>query len=35
MLTNFFNDLARDPYFVPLAAIFAVIFVARLVGERR
>jgi hypothetical protein len=35
MISDVFRDLARDPYFLPLAAIFAVIFLARLVGERR
>ena len=35
MLSTLINDLGRDPYFTPLAAIFAVLFVARLVGERR
>jgi hypothetical protein len=35
MLTSILRELERDPYFLPLAAIFAVIVVARLVGGRR
>jgi hypothetical protein len=35
MLSNILNDLSRDPYFLPLAAILAVIVVARLAGESR
>jgi hypothetical protein len=35
MLTHFLSELQRDPLFYPLAAIFAVIVVARLAGERR
>jgi hypothetical protein len=35
MLSNILSELAADPYFLPLAAIFAVIVVARLVGQSR
>jgi hypothetical protein len=35
MLSDIFRELTRDPYFLPLAAILAVIVVARLSGEGR
>jgi hypothetical protein len=35
MLSNFLSELKGDPYFLPLAAILAVIVVARLLGQRR
>ena len=35
MLTHLFDELAREPYFLPLAGILAILFLARLVGERR
>jgi hypothetical protein len=35
MLSHMLNELAGDPYFLPLAAIFAVIVVARLASQRR
>ncbi len=35
MLSNILSELKGDPYFLPLAAIFAVIVVARLASERR
>jgi hypothetical protein len=35
MLNDVFNDLARDPSFFPLAAIFVVIFFARMIGQSR
>jgi hypothetical protein len=35
MLPNILNELEGDPYFLPLAGIFAVILVARLLGQRR
>lgn len=35
MVSHILHELERDPYFLPLAAIFAVIVVARLMGHRR
>jgi hypothetical protein len=35
MLSHILSELERDPYFLPLAAIFAVLVVARFVGQRR
>jgi hypothetical protein len=35
MVSNIINELASDPLFYPLAAIFAVIFIARLAGGSR
>jgi hypothetical protein len=35
MLDDIFGELSRDPYFLPLAAIFAAIVINRLAGERR
>jgi hypothetical protein len=35
MVSDILRDLAGDPYFLPLAAIFAVIVIARLVGQGR
>ena len=35
MLSNILNELAGDPYFLPLAAVFAVIVVGRLLSQRR
>jgi hypothetical protein len=34
MLTSILNELEHDPHFLPLAAIFAVILLARFVGQR-
>jgi hypothetical protein len=35
MLSDFLRQLDGDPYFFPLAAILAVIVIARLAGEHR
>jgi hypothetical protein len=35
MVSQILDELQRDPHFLPLAAIFAVIVVARLLGSRR
>jgi hypothetical protein len=35
MVFHILNELAADPSFLPLAAIFAVIVLARLVGQKR
>jgi hypothetical protein len=35
MVSHILRELQSDPYFLPLAAIFAVIVVARLLGQRR
>jgi hypothetical protein len=35
MLYNILKELEGDPYFIPLAAIFAVLLLARLVGQRQ
>jgi hypothetical protein len=34
MLVYILRELEGDPYFLPLAAIFAVLVVARLTGQR-
>jgi hypothetical protein len=35
MISHLLNELAADPSFLPLAAIFAVIVLARLLGQKR
>jgi hypothetical protein len=35
MLADILNQLKGDPHFLPLAAILAVIVIARLVGQGR
>jgi hypothetical protein len=35
MLPNILSELKGDPYFLPLAGIFAVIVLARLLGQSR
>jgi hypothetical protein len=35
MVSHILFELERDPYFLPLAGIFAVIVVARLLSHRR
>jgi hypothetical protein len=35
MLSHILRELEGDPYFLPLAAIFAVLVIARLVGQNR
>jgi hypothetical protein len=35
MLSQFLRELQHEPYFMPLAAILAVIVAARVFGQRR
>lgn len=35
MVSQLVSQLTREPHFLPLAAILAVIVIARLVGESR
>jgi hypothetical protein len=35
MVSHLLHELERDPLFLPLAGIFVVIVVARLLGHRR